>query len=41
LVGRQMLLYFRPLLVAKPKQARIHRLAPIRLTKPLNQHMVN
>src|SRR5262249_4589412 len=29
LIGRQMRLDFRPLLVAKPKQARIHRMAPI------------
>jgi hypothetical protein len=41
LIGRQMRLDFRPLLVAKPKQARIHGWPPSRLTKPLNQHMVN
>jgi hypothetical protein len=41
LVGRQMRFDFRPLLVAKPKQARIHGWPPNRLTNPLNQHMVN
>jgi hypothetical protein len=41
LVLRQMRLDLRPLLVAKPKQIRAHRLGSHRLTKPLNQHMVN
>jgi hypothetical protein len=41
LVGWQMQLYFHPLVIAEPKQALIHRLAPSQLTKPLNQHMVN
>jgi hypothetical protein len=41
LVGRQMRFDFRPLLVAKPKQARIHGWPLNRLTNSLNQHMVN
>jgi hypothetical protein len=41
LVGRQMRLNPRPLLIAEPKQARIHRLASESLTNPLNQPMVN
>ena len=41
LIGRQMRIDFHPLFVAEPKQALIHRLAPSRLTKPLNHHMVN
>jgi len=41
LVGWQMRLDLRPLLVAKPKQARIHGWPPSRLTNLLNQHMVN
>ena len=41
LVGWQMRLDLRPLLVAKPKQARIHGWPPNRLTNLLNQHMVN
>src|SRR5262249_53834383 len=40
-VGWQMGLDLRPLLVAKPKQARIHGWPPSRLTNLLNQHMVN
>jgi hypothetical protein len=41
LVGRQMRFDPRPLLIAEPKQARIHRLASESLTNPLNQPMVN
>src|SRR5262249_49374111 len=41
LVGWQMRLDLRPLLVAKPKQARIHGWPPSRLTNLLNQHMGN
>jgi hypothetical protein len=41
LVGRQMRFDFRPLLIAKPKQARIHGWPPNRLTNQLNQHLVN
>ena len=42
LVGRQMRLDLRPLFIAEPKQISAHRSGlPNRLTKPLNQHMVN
>jgi hypothetical protein len=41
LVGRQMRLDFRPLLIAEPKQARIHGWPPNPLTNLLNQHTVN
>jgi hypothetical protein len=41
LVGGQMRFDPRPLLVAEPKQARIHGLAPESLTNPLNQRIVN
>lgn len=42
LVGRQMRLDLRPLLVVEPEQIRAHQAWLLgRLTKPLNQHMVN
>ena len=42
LIGRQMRLNLRPLLVAEPEQIHAHGLGSLnRLTKSLNQHMVN
>ena len=41
LVGRQMWLYFCPLLFGEPKQVPAFIGWPPRLTNPLNQHMVN
>jgi hypothetical protein len=41
LVGRQMRFDPRPLLIAEPKQARVHWLVSESLTNPLNQRMVN
>jgi hypothetical protein len=42
LIGRQMGLDSCPLVIVEPKQISAHRSGlPIRLTKSLNQHMVN
>jgi hypothetical protein len=42
LVGRQVGMNFRPLLIAEPKQNCAHQLGPPnRLTKPLNPNTIN
>lgn len=41
LVNRQVRNDFRPLRITEPKQVRVHGCGPNRLTKPLNQNMVN